>query len=93
MAWVKQTLHPDHIWFTDDIFGLSPEWVAEFAAAVAARHAFIPFMIQTRADSITLQSVKSLSLAGCQEVWLGAESGSKKILDAMEKGITTQADP
>lgn len=90
MAWLKQTLRPDHIWFADDIFGLSPEWVAEFAAAVAARNASIPFMIQSRADSITFQSVKSLSLAGCKEVWLGAESGSKKILDAMEKGIITR---
>lgn len=88
MAWVKQTLRPDHIWFADDIFGLRPEWVAEFAAAVAVRKASTPFTIQSRADSMTPQSVKGLSLAGCEEVWMGAESGSMKILDAMEKGIT-----
>src|SRR6185436_6613830 len=26
--------------------------------------------------------------AGCRTVWLGAESGSQKVLDAMEKGLT-----
>jgi len=30
--------------------------------------------------------VEALRSAGCREVWLGAESGSQKILDAMNKG-------
>ncbi len=90
MAWLKHTLGPEHLWFTDDIFGLRPEWVVEFQREVAAREASIPFTIQSRADLITEQTVRSLSRAGCVEVWLGAESGSQKILDAMEKGITTR---
>jgi radical SAM superfamily enzyme YgiQ (UPF0313 family) len=87
LALVKQTLRPDHIWFADDIFGLRPQWVAEFGREVAARDAAIPFMIQSRADLMTDQAVAGLRQAGCVEVWLGAESGSQKILDAMDKGI------
>jgi anaerobic magnesium-protoporphyrin IX monomethyl ester cyclase len=88
MAWLKHHLRPDHIWFTDDLFGLRPEWLAAFAGSVAAHKAFIPFTIQSRVDLITPQSAASLSQAGCREVWLGAESGSQKVLDAMGKGIT-----
>lgn len=86
LAWVKQHLRPDHIWFADDIFGLRPQWVAEFGREVAARDASIPFMIQSRVDLMTDQAVAGLRQAGCQEVWMGAESGSQKILDAMDKG-------
>ena len=88
MAHVKATIGPDHVWFADDIFGLRPSWVAEFADEVAARGAHIPFTIQSRADLMTEQAVTGLARAGCAEVWLGAESGSEAVLDAMDKGIT-----
>ncbi|HSR68313.1 MAG TPA: radical SAM protein [Acidobacteriota bacterium] len=86
MARVKELLQPDHIWFADDIFGLQPRWVAEFAQEVEQRDASIPFMIQSRVDLMTRKAVDGLARAGCVEVWMGAESGSQKILDAMDKG-------
>ncbi|HEY0782387.1 MAG TPA: radical SAM protein [Thermoanaerobaculia bacterium] len=88
MELVQRTLAPDHIWFADDIFGLQPKWVAELAREIAARDVHIPFTIQSRADLMTEVAVAGLARAGCREVWLGAESGSQKILDAMDKGIT-----
>ncbi len=88
MALVKRAIGPDHVWFADDIFGLRPAWVAEFAREVASRDARIPFTIQSRVDLMTPESVAGLAAAGCAEVWLGVESGSQKILDAMDKGIT-----
>ncbi|HWM89281.1 MAG TPA: radical SAM protein [Thermoanaerobaculia bacterium] len=88
MALVKRLLRPDHIWFADDIFGLRPHWVPELAREIEARDAHIPFMIQSRADLMTPTAVEGLARAGCVEVWLGAESGSQKILDAMDKGTT-----
>lgn len=90
MALLKRTLQPDHIWFADDIFGLRPQWVTEFGREVAARDAAIPFMIQSRADLMSEAAVAGLAQAGCVEVWMGAESGSQPILDAMDKGITVQ---
>ena len=53
MAHLKRSFNPDHIWFADDIFGFRVDWVAEFAAAVRAADARIPFTIQTRADLIS----------------------------------------
>jgi anaerobic magnesium-protoporphyrin IX monomethyl ester cyclase len=90
MALVKRTLGPDHLWFADDIFGLQPRWVAELAREVEEREAVIPFTIQTRADLMTPMAVAGLARAGCAEVWLGAESGSQKILDAMDKGTRVE---
>jgi anaerobic magnesium-protoporphyrin IX monomethyl ester cyclase len=88
MALVKRTLAPDHIWFADDIFGLQPKWVIAFAHEIESRNAAIPFMMQSRIDLMTEPAVASLARAGCAEVWLGVESGSQRILDAMDKGIT-----
>ncbi len=90
MALLKRLHRPDHLWFADDIFGLQPSWTAEFAAEVEARDASIPFMIQTRADLMTQKAVDALARAGCAEVWIGAESGSQKVLDAMDKGIKVE---
>jgi anaerobic magnesium-protoporphyrin IX monomethyl ester cyclase len=90
LALIKRTLRPDHIWFADDIFGLRPRWVAEFGREVAARDAAIPFMIQSRVDLMTEEAVAGLKQAGCDEVWMGAESGSQRILDAMDKGTQVE---
>ena len=90
MALLKRTLSPDHIWFADDIFGLRPKWVSAFADEVKARGAAIPFMIQSRVDLMTEKAVAALGRAGCVEVWLGVESGSQKILDAMDKGTRVE---
>lgn len=77
----------DHIWFCDDIFGLKPGWVEEFVDEIKKTNLVFRFKIQSRVDLLLSESnVKALADAGCEEVWLGAESGSQKILDAMEKG-------
>lgn len=93
MALLKRTLKPDRIWFADDIFGLQPRWVAEFAGHVAALDASIPFKIQSRVDLMTEKAVAGLARAGCSEVWLGVESGSQKVLDAMDKGTDVRQIP
>lgn len=89
MMQLKSIMNPDHIWFADDIFGLKPGWVQRFSELVNERKVKIPFKIQSRADLLLRDNtVEALAAAGCDEVWIGAESGSQKILDAMEKGIT-----
>jgi anaerobic magnesium-protoporphyrin IX monomethyl ester cyclase len=90
LAEVKHTIRPDHVWFADDIFGLRPSWLAEFGREVTTRQAHIPFTIQSRCDLMTEVAVAGLAEAGCAEVWLGAESGSQKVLDAMDKGIDVE---
>ncbi len=88
MQRLKWEVRPDHIWFADDIFGLTTPWILAFADAVRERDARIPFMIQCRADLVRPNVAAALAEAGAEEVWLGVESGSQRILDAMDKGTT-----
>ncbi|MAU00155.1 MAG: radical SAM protein [Anaerolineaceae bacterium] len=90
MRWLQETYQPNHIWFADDIMGLKPGWWAAFADEVAAHDVQLPFKCLSRADLIVRQAenVAALKRAGCDIIWLGAESGSQRILDAMEKGTT-----
>jgi radical SAM superfamily enzyme YgiQ (UPF0313 family)/glycosyltransferase involved in cell wall biosynthesis len=90
MAWLKNTHAPDHLWIVDDIFGLKPGWIEAFAALAAARDAAIPFKCLMRADQVTPSVVAALASARCRTVWLGAESGSQRILDAMDKGTKVE---
>ncbi|OOQ57273.1 B12-binding domain-containing radical SAM protein [Mucilaginibacter pedocola] len=86
---LKQNYNMDHIWFCDDIFGLKPGWVMEFARLIEREQISIKFKIQSRADLLVEEElVTALALAGCDNVWIGAESGSQKILDAMDKGTS-----
>jgi anaerobic magnesium-protoporphyrin IX monomethyl ester cyclase len=88
MVHLKRHYRPDHIWFADDIFGFKVDWVKEFGSALAAAGGGVPFTIQLRADLVSVRMAAALREAGCKEVWIGAESGSQKILDAMNKGTT-----
>jgi anaerobic magnesium-protoporphyrin IX monomethyl ester cyclase len=90
MVALKLQLRPDHIWFADDIFGFRVDWVQRFADELQRQGGGLPFTIQTRADLISPAMARALREAGCSEVWLGAESGSQKVLDAMRKGTTVR---
>jgi radical SAM superfamily enzyme YgiQ (UPF0313 family) len=90
MAWLKRAYAPDHVSFVDDIFGLRPGWLPAFADAVQAADARLPFRCLSRADLLDDAAVAALARAGCRTIWIGAESGSQRILDAMEKGTTVE---
>ncbi|MBD3225671.1 MAG: radical SAM protein [Caldithrix sp.] len=84
-AYLSRELRADHVWVTDDIFALKPGWISAFADHLEAKNVRIPYKIQSRADLMTEGHVAELARSGCNEVWLGVESGSQKILDAMGK--------
>jgi len=86
MVHLKESFAPDHLWMADDIFGFHVDWVTELAAHLQAAGGIIPFTIQTRADLISERMTTALKAAGCVEAWIGAESGSQRVLDAMTKG-------
>jgi anaerobic magnesium-protoporphyrin IX monomethyl ester cyclase len=90
LKWLKEAYHPDHIWFADDIFGLKPGWIERFGALAREQDAVVPFKCLLRADLVKPSVVAGLKAAGCRTVWMGAESGSQHILDAMEKGTTVE---
>jgi radical SAM superfamily enzyme YgiQ (UPF0313 family) len=91
MKFLKQVANPGHVWFADDIFGLKPGWITTFDEIVNRENAKIPFKCLSRVDLLLKEdNIHHLRNAGCQSVWVGAESGSQRILDAMEKGTTVR---
>jgi anaerobic magnesium-protoporphyrin IX monomethyl ester cyclase len=87
MKWLKEKYNPDQIWFMDDILGLKPGWLERFADLLDREGFHIPFKSLNRADLLLRgKTIDALRRAGAQIVWIGAESGSQSILDAMEKG-------
>jgi len=91
MVELRDSYGVDHIWFADDIFGLKPGWIQRFADLVDDNDVRLPFKCLSRADLLVKKdTAEALGRAGAEEVWIGAESGSQKILDAMEKGCTVE---
>ena len=88
---LKEKYNFDHIWFCDDIFGLKPGWVKAFADIIEKENLAFKFKMQGRVDLLLQENnIKDLARAGCENIWMGAESGSQKILDAMDKGTTVK---
>jgi anaerobic magnesium-protoporphyrin IX monomethyl ester cyclase len=91
IAYLVKHFQPDHLWFCDDIFGLKPGWIQQFATLMRDRQLNIRYKIQSRVDLLCDEDVvQGLADSGAETVWVGAESGSQKILDAMDKGTTVE---
>lgn len=91
ILWLQEHIKPDHIWFADDILGLKPGWVQEFATLIEQHHIKIPFKCLSRADLLLVDdTIEAMKRAGADIIWMGAESGSQKILDAMDKGTQVE---
>jgi anaerobic magnesium-protoporphyrin IX monomethyl ester cyclase len=91
IEWLLKMYQPDHFWMCDDIFGLKPGWIREFSRIVKERNLTFRYKIQSRADLLVEEDIiEALAQSGAETVWVGAESGSQKILDAMDKGTTIQ---
>jgi len=79
---------PDMLWIADDVFTIKPAWLFDYAAEMKRRGLRIPFECITRADRMNEEVARTLAELGCFRVWIGSESGSQRILDAMQRGVT-----
>ncbi len=87
---LKQRYGVDRLWYADEVFGLEKKWLARFRQASQESHAVIPFEALSRVDLIDARSAEDLAASGCVSLWMGAESGSQRILDAMDKGTRVE---
>src|SRR5678809_1707564 len=78
------------LWIADDVFTIHHGWLAEFAAEVSRRRIRIPFECISRADRMNAHVADVLADLHCFRVWIGSESGSQRILDAMQRGVTVE---
>ena len=91
LSFLKATYGVSKFWMCDDIFGLKPNWVQTFNKELKKEQLKISYYIQSRVDLLLKEdTIDALAESGLAEVWVGAESGSQKILDAMDKGIQVE---
>jgi len=88
VEWILGRYHPDMLWLADDVFTIHHGWLDRYAGEMKRRGLRIPFECITRADRMTPHVAERLAELGCTRVWIGSESGSQRILDAMERGVT-----
>lgn len=90
VEWLLSTYDPDMVWIADDVFTIHHGWLRQYAAEMRRRSLKIPFECISRADRLNSEAVDLLADLGCFRVWIGSESGSQRILDAMERGVTVE---
>src|SRR5580692_753089 len=88
---IMETYRPDQVWYADDVFTISHIWLFQYAAELRRRGIRVPFETISRADRMMKDDVlQTLADLGCYRIWIGSESGSQRILDAMERGVTIE---
>jgi radical SAM superfamily enzyme YgiQ (UPF0313 family) len=90
LEWLIQTYSPEIAWIADDVFTINHAWVRAYAAEMKKRGLRIPFECISRADRLTPEITDLMADLGCFRIWIGSESGSQRVLDAMERGVELQ---
>lgn len=84
---IQKEYNPDTLWFVDDVFTISYKWLNEFNEVINERNLKIKYECITRADRLSEEVIKVLKTSGCFRVWIGAESGSQKVIDLMDRRV------
>ncbi|MDZ4769865.1 MAG: radical SAM protein [Chloroflexota bacterium] len=87
LLYIKERYNPDRIWYADDVFAINRRWFFQYAAALKQRGVRIPFECISRADRLDDAVIAGLADMGCFRLWNGSESGSQRILDAMQRKV------
>jgi len=90
LEWLLEQYEPDMAWIADDVFTIHHGWLKAYASEMKRRRLHVPFECITRADRLNAETADLLAELGCFRVWVGSESGSQKILDAMERGVKVE---
>ncbi len=84
---IASRYRPDRLWYADDVFGMHRGWTLAYAQELRRRRLHMPFECISRAERIDDDVADALEELGCWRVWIGAESGSQRILDAMQRRV------
>jgi radical SAM superfamily enzyme YgiQ (UPF0313 family) len=91
VAQIVEQYRPDQVWYADDVFTIHHRWLFTYAAELRRRGLRVPFETISRPDRMMKDEVlETLAEMGCYRIWVGSESGSQRILDAMERGTTVE---
>ncbi|MEZ5082788.1 MAG: radical SAM protein [Bacteroidales bacterium] len=87
LAFLQEKYLPDSFWFVDDVFTMSEKWIDEFTSLLQKKNLKISYECISRADKLNKNIVENLKASGCNLLWIGAESGSQKVIDLMDRRV------
>lgn len=87
---LRDTYGVEALWFVDDVFTVSHKWLAELHAEFQKRQLQLDFECITRAERLNDNVLQQLKEMGCFRIWIGAESGSQRIIDKMDRRVDVQ---
>jgi anaerobic magnesium-protoporphyrin IX monomethyl ester cyclase len=90
VEWLLREYSPDFVWISDDVFTINHDWLRRYAAEMRRRSLRVPFECISRADRLNGEMLDLLAQLGCSRIWIGSESGSQRILDAMDRGVKVE---
>ena len=90
VEWLLDRYSPDMVWISDDVFTINHAWMRSYATEMKRRALRVPFECISRADRLNAEMLDLLAELGCFRIWIGSESGSQRILDAMDRGVKVE---
>ncbi len=87
IKYVTERYNPDMFWFVDDVFTVSHRWLNHVHKLLKEQNITIKFECISRSDRLDEEVLRTLKDMGCFRLWIGAESGSQKVLDLMDRRV------
>jgi len=87
---VVQSFGYDRVWFADDIFPLRKDRTLEICREIVSKGLRFSWSCLARTDLVDEEALAAMKRAGCEMVFYGVESGSQRMLDAMNRMMTIE---
>jgi radical SAM superfamily enzyme YgiQ (UPF0313 family) len=87
ISYIIEKYNPDIFWFVDDVFTISHKWLSKVYKLLKEQNLTIKFECISRSDRLDEDTLRLLKEMGCFRLWIGAESGSQKVLDLMDRRV------
>jgi anaerobic magnesium-protoporphyrin IX monomethyl ester cyclase len=90
VEYIVSRYQPDRLWYADDVFAIHRGWTLAYATELQRRGVRLPFECISRAERIDDAVADALAEMGCWRVWIGSESGSQDVLNAMDRRVRVE---
>lgn len=88
IRWITELFGPRRIHFTHDLFTTDRKWVESLCRVLIENGSKIPWTCSARTDLVDDDLLASMARAGCSAIYFGIESGSERVLNAIDKNVS-----
>ncbi|MBK9384060.1 MAG: B12-binding domain-containing radical SAM protein [Planctomycetes bacterium] len=81
---------PGSILFIDEIFTLRKKRIYELCDEIRRRKLNVRWVCNTRADCVDFPMLRAMYEAGCRRIYYGWESGSRRVLEVLQKDLSPE---